>query len=195
KTALIGIAFTAVILLVCSAIDIQLGLPTFVTGIATSAIVIIRGTKKPWIIIKGVSWSILPLVAGLFIIVEALKKTGIINLLSVILQQRLANSVTTATWLSGLITAYGCNLVNNLPAGLIVGNAIQPHHIPEILKRAILIGIDLGPNLSVTGSLATILWLVALRREGISISGWAFLKSGAIIMSVALVFTLASLWL
>ncbi len=195
KTALIGIAVTAIILLVCSAIDIQLGLPTFVTGIATSAIVIIRSQKKPWIIIKGVSWSILPLVGGLFIIVEALNKTGLITMLSGILQQSLINSVTATTWLSGLITAYGCNLLNNLPAGLIVSNAIQPHHIPEIVKRAILIGIDLGPNLSVTGSLATILWLVALRREGISISGWAFLKLGAIIMSAALIFTLASLWL
>ncbi|MDE3182222.1 MAG: arsenic transporter [Bacteroidota bacterium] len=195
KTALLGIAITAIILLVCSAIDIQLGLPTFFTGIATSAIVIIRSQKKPWIIIKGVSWSILPLVAGLFIIVEALNKTGLITMLSGILQQSLINSVTATTWLSGLITAYGCNLLNNLPAGLIVSNAIQPHHIPEIVKRAILIGIDLGPNLSVTGSLATILWLVALRREGISISGWAFLKLGAIIMSVALVFTLVSLWL
>jgi arsenical pump membrane protein len=195
KTALLGITVTAIILLVCSAIDIQLGLPTFITGIATSAIVIIRSQKKPWIIIKGVSWSILPLVAGLFIIVEALNKTGIITMLSDILQHSLTNSVTATTWLSGLITAYGCNLLNNLPAGLIVGNTIQPHHIPEIVKRAILIGIDLGPNLSVTGSLATILWLVALRREGISISGWTFLKLGAIITSAALIFTLASLWL
>lgn len=195
KITLIGIAVTAVILLVCSAIDIQLGLPTFVTGIATSAIVITGARKKPWTIIKGVSWSIIPLVAGLFVIVEALNKTGIITSLSRILQQSLSNSVPATTWLSGLITAYGCNLLNNLPAGLIIGNAVQAHHIPEIVKRAILIGIDLGPNLSVTGSLATILWLVALRREGISISGWAFLKSGAIIMSVALIFTLASLWL
>ncbi len=146
-------------------------------------------------IFKGVSWSILPLVAGLFVIVEALNKTGIIQQLSAILQTSLTNSLTGTVWLSGLVTAYGCNVMNNLPAGLIVSDAIQLHHFPEIIKRAILIGIDLGPNLSITGSLATILWMVALRREGISINGWTFLKLGAIIMSAALICTLASLWL
>jgi len=49
-----------------------------------------------------------------------------------------------------------------------------------------LMGIDLGPNLSVTGSLATILWLIALRRENLQVSAWSFLKVGAIVMPVAL---------
>jgi arsenical pump membrane protein len=42
------------------------------------------------------------------------------------------------------------------------------------ITRAILIGVELGPNLSVTGSLATILWLAALRREGLSVGFGAF---------------------
>jgi arsenical pump membrane protein len=49
-----------------------------------------------------------------------------------------------------------------------------------------LMGIDLGPNLSVTGSLATILWLIALRRENLQVSAWSFLKDGVIVMPVAL---------
>ena len=51
---------------------------------------------------------------------------------------------------------------------------------------AVLVGVDLGPNLSVTGSLATVLWLIALRREGVMISGWTFLKSGILTMAPAL---------
>ena len=195
RTALIGITVTAFILLTCSAMGIQLGLPTAITGMITSLIVIIRSRKNPLSIVKSISWQVLPLVAGLFVIVEALNKTGIIKFFSGILHQNLSNSVVATAWGSGIATAFGCNLLNNLPAGLIVSNVIQPAHFPEIVKRAILIGIDLGPNLSVTGSLATILWLVALRREGYEINGWSFLKSGIIIMSVTLVFTLASLWL
>ena len=195
RTALFGITATAFILLTCSAMSIQLGLPTAITGILTSSIVIVRSRKSPWPIIRNISWQVLPLVSGLFVIVEALNKTGIINNLSGILHQTLSHSVAAATWGSGIATAFGCNILNNLPAGLIVSNAIQPHHIPEIVNRAILIGIDLGPNLSVTGSLATILWLVVLRREGYEINGWSFLKLGIIIMSITLVLTLASLWL
>jgi arsenical pump membrane protein len=54
----------------------------------------------------------------------------------------------------------------------------------------------LGPNLSVTGSLATILWLVALRREGLEVSAWKFLVLGSLVMPTALLATLAALiWL
>jgi arsenical pump membrane protein len=58
------------------------------------------------------------------------------------------------------------------------------------MAHAVLIGVDLGPNLSVTGSLATILWLIALRREGIAISAWEFLKVGFVVMPLALIASL-----
>jgi len=56
----------------------------------------------------------------------------------------------------------------------------------------VLIGVDLGPNLSVTGSLATILWLVALRREGMRVGFWQFLKLGALVMPPALLLALGA---
>ncbi|ASU35335.1 arsenic transporter [Mucilaginibacter xinganensis] len=194
KTAIVGIIATALILLAASAFDVQLGLPTAITGVLTSAIVILRAKKNPWSVVKGISWSVLPLVAGLFVIVEALDKTGITHTLAALLEQGTANSVTDTTWSSGLIIAVASNLMNNLPVGLIAGNVLQAVHIPEIIKSAVLIGIDLGPNLSITGSLATILWLVALRREGISISAWVFLKLGVLVMTTALVCAIAALW-
>jgi arsenical pump membrane protein len=195
KTAIIGVAATGVILLVASAFNIQLGLPTAITGVLTSAVVIVRAKKSPWLVVKGVSWAVLPLVAGLFVIVEALNKTGIIQTLTIMLQQNIAHSVTATTWGSGFIVAFVCNLMNNIPAGLIAGNVLQVGHVPELVKSAVLIGVDLGPNLSITGSLATILWLVALRREGQNVSAWAFMKLGSLIMTVALLFAIASLWL
>jgi len=195
KTAIFGIAITAIILLVASALDIQLGLPTAITGILTSAIVIIRARKTPWVVIKDVSWSVLPLVGGLFVLVEALSKTGITQMLNVLLHQSAQEAVNQTAWGSGIIIAFACNLMNNLPVGLIAGNVMQGGHVPELVKSSVLIGVDLGPNLSITGSLATILWLVALRREGQSVSAWTFLKLGFLIMTVALLFTIASLWI
>ena len=195
KVALLGIAATALVLLVSSAFDIQLGLPTAVTGILTSAIVIVSAKKNPLVIVKGVSWSVLPLVAGLFVIAAALNKTGLTETLLAILQHGIQHSVTGAIWASGFTVAFCCNLLNNLPAGLIAGNVLQAGHMPELVKSAVLIGIDLGPNLSVTGSLATILWLVALRREKIIVTSWHFLKLGFLIMTIALFFAIAALFL
>jgi arsenical pump membrane protein len=70
---------------------------------------------------------------------------------------------------AGIVIAVASNLMNNLPAGLIAGSAVQAAHVSDQVTRAILIGVDVGPNLSVTGSLATILRLGALRREGHSV--------------------------
>ena len=64
------------------------------------------------------------------------------------------------------------NVMNNLPSGLLAGGALQVAQVPHSIRDAVLIGVDLGPNLSVTGSLATILWLIVLRREGEPVSGW-----------------------
>ena len=64
---------------------------------------------------------------------------------------------------------------------------IQAAHVQGLIAHAVLIGVDLGPNLSITGSLATILWLLALRKEEIEVSFFDFLKVGAIAMPVALI--------
>ena len=69
---------------------------------------------------------------------------------------------------------------------------MQNAHVPEQITRAVLIGVDLGPNLSVTGSLATILWLTALRREGQTVSAGAFLKLGIIVMPPALLLAIGA---
>jgi arsenical pump membrane protein len=63
---------------------------------------------------------------------------------------------------------------------------VQAAHVHGLLANAALIGVDLGPNLSVTGSLATILWLLALRKEGVEVGAWQFLRVGVVAMPVAL---------
>jgi arsenical pump membrane protein len=186
KTAAFGIAATSVVLLIASALDIQLGLPTSIAGLLTASVVLVRERKNPWHIVKQISWAVLPLVAGLFVLVEALDKSGLIASIGALLHQAAAASETWAAWGAGVIVALASNLMNNLPAGLISAGAVKNADVSDAIKRAILIGVDLGPNLSVTGSLATILWLTALRREGLSVNAWTFLKLGVFVMPPAL---------
>ncbi len=191
KMAALGIAGTAIVLLASSAFDIQLGLPTFLAGVATAVLVLLRSKCGPMSILKNISWSVLPLVAGLFVLVEALEKTGVTNDLAGLLHDLVKRSATLAAWVTGVVLAVGCNLVNNLPAGLVAGRVVEIAQVPDHVRAAVLIGVDLGPNLSVTGSLATILWLTALRREGQSVSAWTFLKLGALVMPPALLLAIA----
>ncbi len=76
--------------------------------------------------------------------------------------------------------------MNNLPAGLVASTAVAQAHPPRLIVDGLLIGVDLGPNLSITGSLATILWLQAIRREGEDVGFWRFLKVGVVTMIPAL---------
>jgi arsenical pump membrane protein len=186
KTAAAGLAATAIVLLGSSTFGKQLGLPTAIAGALTAAAVLIRERKTPWPMLGGVSWGVLPLVAGLFVIVEALDRSGFIKTIADLLQRETLHSVAGGAWGAGVVVAFASNLINNLPAGLIAGGALHAANAPERVTSAVLIGVDLGPNLSVTGSLATILWLTALRREGQSVSAFAFLKLGVLVMPPAL---------
>ena len=191
RMAAFGIVGTALVLLASSGFGIQLGLPTFLAGVATALLVLTRSESGLGSVLKDISWGVLPLVAGLFVLVEALQKTGVTRLLAGLMQELVQYSATLAAWTSGIVLALGCNLVNNLPAGLVAGRVVQLAHVPEPVRSAVLIGVDLGPNLSVTGSLATILWLTALRREGEHVSAWSFLKLGALVMPPAFLLAIA----
>ena len=187
-----GILLTAIVLLVASSLDWQLGLPTFLAGMTTAVVILILNRLSPWKIARDISWSVLPLVAGLFVLVEAVERTGLLKPLVAWLPAS-ASSAPDATALAlGSVVAVVCNVVNNLPLGLLAGTAASGANLSPHVTGALLIGVDLGPNLSVTGSLATILWLVALRREGQAVSAWQFLGLGCLVMPPALIASLAA---
>jgi arsenical pump membrane protein len=193
KLAAFGIAATAIVLLSASAIGWDLGLPTFIAGAAVTTLVLTIGRQSPLPVLKDISWSVLPLVAGLFILVEGLNRTGLLPSLARVLKEAATASPQTTSWIAGIMVAVASNLLNNLPTGLIAATTSQAAHVPAHVTGAILIGVDLGPNLSVTGSLATILWLIALRREGENVGASRFLKLGLVVMPPALLLSLLAL--
>ena len=192
KATGLGIVAMAVVMLGASALDVQLGLPTFCAGLALFIVICIL--KRTFLSghLAEISWAVLPLVAGLFVLVEGLQHTGVINHLAHVVQSTAQTIPAHAGWISGAVVAIACNLINNLPAGLIAGSALTVAHVPTPIASAVLVGVDLGPNFSVTGSLATILWLTALRRDGIEVTAWSFLKLGVVVTLPALAASLAA---
>ena len=187
--ALAGLATTTAALLVVSGLGLPLGAPTCALGAATAGLACLRARISPTAILRGVSWSILPLVAGLFVLIEAVGRTGLTAGLSAQMGQ---GARPVAALAAGGAVALISNLVNNLPAGLLAGAAASRGHASRQMIDALMIGVDLGPNLSVTGSLATLLWLAAIRREGEAFSAVRFLKIGALAMPPALLAALAA---
>jgi arsenical pump membrane protein len=144
---------------------------------------------------REISWATLLLVAGLFVMVDAVESQGALSLTQQWLVWASSLGQNVGAMLVGFAVAIANNLVNNLPLGLIAGGTIQAAHTKGLMANVVLIGVDLGPNLSVTGSLATILWLLALRKdagdgtsgEKLDVSFWKFLKVGAVAMPLALI--------
>ena len=60
---------------------------------------------------------------------------------------------------------------------------------------AALIGVNIGPNLTYVGSLATLLWRRVLHAEDADVELGEFVRLGAITVPVALVGSTVALWL
>lgn len=184
KFAAWGIGGAAVALMLASAFGIDLGLPTLLAAIAATALVAFEDRSAPLGIVEHISWSVLPLVAGLFVLVAAANQAGVLALSQRALQVGAARGPLVGSLSAAFGVALLSNVANNLPVGLIAGSALQGSS--EAIRNAVLIGVDLGPNLSVSGSLATILWLIALRRDGEDVGFWKFLGYGLLVMPPAL---------
>lgn len=176
-------AFCAVILAACavagaSAFGGPVGLTAAAGGGACALLSLVDQPKRGWSAIRSAPWGILPLVAGLFVMVQAIDGTGALDYARLFFRHASTEPAAWGMLLAGGAVTVADNVMNNLPAGLIVrytigGSGIAPH-----IAHAALVGIDLGPNLSITGSLATLLWLMILRADGIRVGLRQFLCVG-----------------
>ncbi len=91
------------------------------------------------------------------------------------------------------VSAVLANLVNNLPATLIIVGVVSASAPGGVL--AMLIGVNVGPNLTYVGSLATLLWRRIVHAHDEDIDLGEFLKLGALTVPGTLVAGTAALWL
>jgi arsenical pump membrane protein len=181
RGALTAVGASACILIVGSAFGFSIGITAFICAVICmlGVTLVDRGTLRQ--VCTQVPWSIVPLVAGLFVVVAALDRAGALTATQHALRSVAALPSPGASLALAGATAIACNVFNNLPIALFAGAALRHTHLIPQLSRAVLVAIDLSPNLSLTGSLATLLWLIVVRREGIRVSPWHFFGLGAIV--------------
>lgn len=84
------------------------------------------------------------------------------------------------------------NVVNNLPATLVLLPLVAPYGPVVIL--AVLIGVNIGPNLTYVGSLSNLLWRRVLRQHDVEASVGEYTRLGLCIVPPALVVAVVTLW-
>ncbi|NJC86325.1 SLC13 family permease [Planosporangium mesophilum] len=90
------------------------------------------------------------------------------------------------------LAAILANLLNNLPATLMLVPPVA--HTPGLVL-AVLLGVNIGPNLTYVGSLATLLWRQVLHAHDHSPATGEFLRLGALTVPAGLAVAVAALWL
>jgi arsenical pump membrane protein len=147
---------------------------------------------------REISWSLLLFIGGMLIVVRAVENLGLTALFGRALLQLAGASPLKAVVLTAGGTALGANLINNVPMALVMisvlGSIGAPALKPAMVYAAIF-GADLGPNLTTIGSLATMVWLLILRRKGLEVSTLEYFKLGITVVPIMIVVGSLFIWL
>jgi arsenical pump membrane protein len=90
------------------------------------------------------------------------------------------------------VAAVLANLVNNLPAVLVLLPLVSAAGPAAVL--AVLIGVNIGPNLTYVGSLSNLLWRRVLASRGTRTNAVEFSLLGLLTVPVSLVLAVVALW-
>lgn len=128
-------------------------------------------------------------VLGLGVIVQAASDNGLADGVRAVLPVGAALPELLAI---AAVAALLANLVNNLPATLILVPVLAPAGPAPLL--AALIGVNIGPNATYVGSLATLLWRRVLHARDTDVAFGEFTRLGALTVPAALVLATVLLW-
>ncbi|HWO66086.1 MAG TPA: SLC13 family permease [Umezawaea sp.] len=150
---------------------------------------LVRRTTTPSALLGSTSVPFLVFVLALGIVVRAVVDNGLSDAVG-----HLIPTGSTLLALLGLaaVAAVLANLINNLPAVLVLLPLAASGGTGAVL--AVLIGVNIGPNLTYVGSLATLLWRRILHQHDTSADLGEFTKLGLLTVPVSLVLAVLGLW-
>ena len=152
--------------------------------------------------LSNVEWDTLLFMVGLFIMVGALLKTGVIKILGELAAKFTGGNVLLATMLILVVSTLVSGFIDNVPyvatmtpivSHLASTMAGHSHH--HVLWWSLALGGDLGGNLTAVGSSANIVMLGIALRSGNPISFWEFTRKGMVITTISTALCALYLWL
>ncbi|MGA8330886.1 MAG: ArsB/NhaD family transporter [Mycobacterium sp.] len=174
--------------------------PSLVAMAGAGILILISGLDREFYL-SSVEWETLLFFAGLFVMVGALVRTGVISNLAHAASHATGGNLWMTTMLILGVSFLFSGFVNNVPYAAtmtpIVAQfipSIHGHGNPEVLWWALLLGTILGGNLTPIGSSANIVIVGLAERAGAHVSFWDFTKRGAIVTAVSFVISVGYLW-
>jgi Na+/H+ antiporter NhaD/arsenite permease-like protein len=173
-----------------------------VVALLGAGILVLLSRSKPRDFMPSVEWETLLFFAGLFVMIGALVKTGVIAQMAEAAARATGGDPLTATMLILFVSALLSGVVDNIPytaaMSPIVLQLTQGIADPvqaNALWWSLAIGADFGGNLTAIGASANVVILGIAMRSGSPISFWQFTKKGAIVTAVTILLAAPYLWL
>ncbi|NNH72683.1 ArsB/NhaD family transporter [Nocardia uniformis] len=173
--------------------------PSVVALLGAGALVLISGLPQRDYL-SAVEWETLLFFAGLFIMVGALVKTGVIAHLAGLATDATDGNALLATMLILVVSALLSGIVDNIPyvatmSPLVseLGESMGRHS--ETLWWALALGADFGGNLTAVGASANVVMLGIARRADNPISFWEFTRKGIVVTVITVAVAAPYLWL
>jgi arsenical pump membrane protein len=144
-------------------------------------------------LLGGISWALFPFVIGLFVVVRGVENLGIAPLAARGLAH-VGPSALGQVFVTAFGAGLGSNVVNNIPMALLSLSVLAPAHAHDPSVYGALLGCDIGPNLTIVGSLATMLVLSSARQRGEDVRGADFFRVGLVATPLILLAACLALW-
>jgi Na+/H+ antiporter NhaD/arsenite permease-like protein len=175
--------------------------PSVVALLGAGVLVLLSGAR-PKVYLAGVEWETLLFFAGLFIMIGALVKTGVIGELAALAADATGGDALTAVMLILVVSALLSGIIDNIPYVAtmspivleLAGDIPDPAH-SDALWWSLALGADFGGNLTAIGASANVVVLGIAMRAGSPISFWEFTRKGAVVTAITIAVAAPYLWL
>ena len=150
--------------------------------------------------LREVEWTTLVFFAGLFVMVGALIKVGVIGSLSKVVTEVTGGNLLLASILILLVSGVLSGIVDNIPyvatmAPLVADLADEAGNPGNVLWWALALGADLGGNTTIVGAAANVVVVGIAEKNGYKISFLEFFKYGGLVALVTILLCIPYLWL
>ena len=172
-------------------------LPPYAVGFAGCLALAVWGVRARQVdgtLLREVSWPVFPFVVGLFVVIGGVENLGLTGPMAGWLLRLDTHPLAGMAAMAGG-AGLASNVVNNIPAALLARSVLQQSHAHAPLVYAALLGTNIGPNLTLSGSLATLLVLTSARKKGEDIRALDFFKVGLLVTPLPLLTAVLALWL
>lgn len=187
--ALVVVATTLVGFVVAEAAGLAPAWAALAGAVVMAVRSLTRGHTSAVEVVRAVNVPFLVFVLALGVVVQAVMRNGVAGWMGAVLP---SGSGLVALLGFAAVAAVLANVVNNLPATLVLVPLVAASGPAAIL--AVLIGVNIGPNLTYVGSLSNLLWRSVLRRYDVSASVGEYTRLGLCTVPTALVTSVLALW-